>query len=160
MYNRSVACMPILATVKVARSVMVTSAAVHATSIGASFTDMSKKIKEIHGVRPSALTDEDYQDILDAEEGVFYLTKPEMSEVEKLQAAKRLSKAPDGVTYFQAPSIPVDAEWFKVLGTKTGRMSNTDPDLSTIPEFKKRRFIGIAEVVEEPFDAERVMRLT
>jgi hypothetical protein len=53
---------------------------------------VSKRIKEIHGERPSSLTDEDYQAILDAEEGIFYLSKPEMSEVEKLQAKMRIKR--------------------------------------------------------------------
>lgn len=64
---------------------------------------MTKKIKEIHGERPKALSDEDYQAILDAEEGIFYLTMPEISEVEKRQAAARITDAtltPDAVEYF------------------------------------------------------------
>lgn len=112
---------------------------------------MSKRIKEIHGERPSSLTDEDYQAILDAEEGIFYLTKPEMSEVEKRQAAMRLTKGKlEGVTYFQ-------------IGVTTGRMANTNPDLQTIPgtEFKRKRFVPLDEIKDAgQFDESKVHRLT
>lgn len=146
---------------------------------------MSKRIKEIHGERPSSLTDEDYQAILDAEEGIFYLTKPEMSEVEKRQAAMRIKPIADfgdmkifdvsgdldshmqeqiinkmmaNWGYFHSPSSVAPL----TLGATTGRMANTDPDLSVIPgtEYKKKRFIGVAEVAEEPMDSEFMMRLT
>lgn len=80
---------------------------------------MSKKIKEIHGERPSSLTDEDYQAILDAEEGIFYLTKPEMSKVEELQAKARIRKLSDfdiNLVYYQTvPSLDaLSTDWFKV----------------------------------------------
>ena len=71
---------------------------------------MTKKIKEIHGERPKALSDEDYQAILDAEEGIFYLTMPEISEVEKRQLAARMTKEePEGITYFTLRGLPDDS---------------------------------------------------
>lgn len=49
-----------------------------------------------------------------------------------------------------------------VWGTKTGRMANTNPDLSVIPgkPYMRRRFIGISEVSEAPMDTEFLMRFT
>jgi hypothetical protein len=78
-------------------------------------TDKGATVKMIYGTRPKELTDEDYQAILDAEEGIFYLSLPEMSEVEKLQAAKRVSKEKTkGVTYIQLPSMDATStDWFK-----------------------------------------------
>lgn len=55
----------------------------------------------------------------------------------------------------------ITADWN--LGAKTGRMSQTNPDLQTIPgrpEFTRKRFIGIAEANEEPMDTEFLMRFT
>lgn len=75
---------------------------------------MSKRIKEIHGERPSNLTDEDYQAILDAEEGIFYLTMPEMSEVEKRQAAQKIRRVDKG-------EFP-DMQIFEVSGSMDDHM--------------------------------------
>lgn len=58
----------------------------------------------------------------------------------------------------------ITAGW-KLTGATTGRMSQTNPDLQTIPkredEFKRRRFIGISEALpEETIDNEFLMRFT
>lgn len=66
------------------------------------------KIKKLEGTRPFGLSDEDFQNILDAGEGsVFYLTGPEISEVGKRQAEARLTKV----------SVVGEMHTFEVSGT-------------------------------------------
>jgi hypothetical protein len=51
------------------------------------------KIKKLVGDRPFGLSEEDYQNILEAREGdIFYLTEPEITEVMERQAKARLTK--------------------------------------------------------------------
>jgi hypothetical protein len=51
------------------------------------------KIKKLVGDRPFGLSEQDYQNILEAREGdIFYLTEPEISEVMERQAKARLTK--------------------------------------------------------------------